>query len=187
VEWAAAVYLVAMIGVGAFALWGTAAGSDAVFLPVAPWERGVVAGALVMGSALALLSLRVDWSGLVATTWLAAGLVLVLAVTARGYPPRFARANDYPGIARRIAPILGPALPLLAYPDANLAWDFYLRRPVRELRSEAEATALLAGPPTARVLMRADDWQRLKARAGTAWHTLDEGQVGRRRFVLLGG
>jgi 4-amino-4-deoxy-L-arabinose transferase-like glycosyltransferase len=187
VEWAAATYLVLMIGTGAFVLWGAASGSDTVFLPAALWERGVVAAAIVLGSALALLSLRVDYSGLVASTWLAVGLIVVLAVTALGYPPRFARVNDYPGVARHVAPLLDPTLPLLAYPDANLAWDFYLRRPVRELRSEGEATALLAASPKARVLMRADDWQRLKPRADTAWRALDEGQVGRRRFVLLGG
>jgi 4-amino-4-deoxy-L-arabinose transferase-like glycosyltransferase len=183
---AAVVYLILMMGVGAFVLWGTASGPDAVFLPVASWERYVVAGALVAGSALALLSLRVDHSGLAASAWIAMGLGIALAVTAHGYPPRFAKDHDYPGVARRIAPRLDPAQPLLAYPDANLAWDFYLRRPVSEVRSEGEATALLAAPPKARFLIRAEDWQRLKAQADAGWKVLDGGQVGRRRFVLLG-
>jgi hypothetical protein len=129
----------------------------------------------------------VDQSGLVASAWLAAGLGVVLAVTAVSYPARFARVNDYPAAARRIASGLDSTQPLLAYPDANLAWDFYLRRPVRELRSEDEATALLRAAPKGRVLMRAEDWQKLKPQADAAWRTLDEGQVGRRRFVLLGG
>jgi 4-amino-4-deoxy-L-arabinose transferase-like glycosyltransferase len=184
---AAVVYLILMMGAGAFALWGSASGPDAVFLPVAPWERWLVAGGLVVGSALALLSLRVDQGGLAATTWIALGLGVVLAVTALGYPPRFAKANDYPGAARRIAPLLDPAQPLLAYPDANLAWDFYLRRPMSEVKGENEATALLATPPKARLLIRAEDWQRLKPQADGAWRVLDEGQVGRRHFVLLGG
>jgi len=187
VEWAAAVYVILTIGAGAFLLWGTASGSDAIFLPAASWERWVVGVAVIAGSVLGLLSLRVDHSGLAASAWLAAGLGVALTVTALGYPPRFARANDYPGVARRIAPLLDPAQTLLAYPDANLAWDFYLRRPVRELKSESEAMALLSAPPKARVLMRADDWQRLKPQADAAWRALDEGQVGRRRFVLLGG
>lgn len=186
-DWSAAVYLVLMLGTGAFLIWGTATGSDAVFLPAAPWERWTVAAVLVGGAALALLSLRVDQSGLVASAWLAAGLGIALTVTALGYPPRFARVNDYPGAARRIASKLDPGQPLLAYPDANLAWDFYLRRPVREVRGENEATALLAASPRGRILMRADDWRRLQPRADAAWRTLDEGQVGRRRFVLLGG
>jgi hypothetical protein len=90
-------------------------------------------------------------------------------------------------MARRVASRLDPAQPLLAYPDANLAWDFYLRSPVRELRSEREAKAVLAVSPTRRILMRAEDWQRLKPQADAGWRALDEGQVGRRRFVLLGG
>ena len=134
------------MGVGVV-LWGTASGPDAVFLPVAAWERYAVAGALVAGSALALLSLRVDHSGLAASAWIAVGLGIALAVTAHGYPPRFAKDHDYPGVARRIAPLLDPAQPLLAYPDASLAWDFYLRSPVSEVRSEGEATALLAASP----------------------------------------
>ena len=183
---AAVLYLLLMIGAAAFVLWGAASGPDAVFLPVASWERWVVAGALVAGSALGLLSLRVDHGGLTACAWIAVGLGMALAVTAVGYPPRFARANDYPEVARRIAAQLDPDAPLLAYPDANLAWDFYLRRPVRELRSEGEATALLAAPPKASLLIRAEDWQRLKPHANPAWRVLDQGQVGRRSFVLLG-
>ena len=184
---AAVVYLILMMGAGAFALWGTASGPDAVFLPAGWWERGVVAGAIVAGSALALLSLRVDHGGLAASAWIAMGLGVALAVTAHGYPPRFAKDHDYPGAARRIAPLLDPAEPLLAYPDANLAWDFYLRRPLSEVRSEGDAMALLGAPPKSRLLLRAEDWQRFKLQADTGWKVLDEGQVGRRRFVLLGG
>lgn len=186
-DWAAAVYLVLMIGIGAFLIWGSVSGPDAVFLPASSWERWLTATAIVAGAALALLSLRVEHSGLAATAWLAAGLGVVLTVAALGYPARFARAHDYPGVALRVAPKLAPGEPLLAYPDANLAWDFYLRRPVRELRSEREAATLLAAAPRARVLMRVDEWQRLKPQADAGWRTLDEGQVGRRQFVLLGG
>jgi 4-amino-4-deoxy-L-arabinose transferase-like glycosyltransferase len=183
---AAVLYLLLMIGTAGFVLWGRASGSDAVFLPVASWERGIVAGALVAGAALALLSLQVEQGGLAASIWIATGLGVALAVTAVCYPPRFAKVNDYPGVTSRIAARLDADAPLLAYPDANLAWDFYLRHPVREVRSEGEATALLAAPPKARLLIRAEDWQRLKPQADPSWRVLDQGQVGRRHFVLLG-
>ena len=71
-------------------------------------------------------------------------------------------------------------------PAALMAWDFHLRSPVSEVKSEADATELLASPPKARLLIRAVDWQRLKPQAAAGWKVLDEGQVGRRRFVLLG-
>jgi len=187
VERAAAVYLILTMGTGVFLIWGAASGSDAIFLPAASWERWTVAAVINAGASLALLSLRLDQSGLAASAWLAAGLGVTLTVTAVCYPARFARVNDYPAAARRIASGLDSTQPLLAYPDANLAWDFYLRRPVRELRSEEEARAILRAVPKGRVLMRVEDWQRLKPQADAAWRTLDEGQVGRRRFVLLGG
>jgi 4-amino-4-deoxy-L-arabinose transferase-like glycosyltransferase len=184
---AAVLYLLLMIVTAAFVLWGKASGPDAVFLPAASWERGIVAGALVAGAALALLSLQVEQGGLAASIWIATGLGVALTVTAVCYPPRFAKLNDYPGVTSRIAARLEPDAPLLAYPDANLAWDFYLRRPVKEVRSESEVTALLVAPPSARLLIRDEDWQRLKPRANSAWRVLDQGQVGRRRFVLVGG
>jgi len=54
------------------------------------------------------------------------------------------------------------------------------------VRSESEATALLAAAPKARLLIRDEDWQRLKPKADPAWRVLDQGQLGRRRFVLVG-
>jgi hypothetical protein len=42
-------------------------------------------------------------------------------------------------------------------------------------------------PPSSRLLIRAEEWQQLKPKANPAWHVLDQGQVGRRRFILLGG
>jgi len=57
---------------------------------------------------------------------------------------------------------------------------------VSELRSEGDATALLAAPPKTRFLIRAEDWQRLKPQADAGWKVLDQGHVGRRRFILLG-
>ena len=186
-DWAAAIYLLLMIGAGAFVIWGSVSGADVVFLPASTLERWLTATAIVVGAALALLSLRVEHSGLAATAWLAAGLGVTLTVAALGYPARFARAHDYPGVALRVGPMLTQGQPLFAYPDASLAWDFYLRRPVRELRSEGEAVMLLAAAPRVRVLMRIDEWQRLKPQADAGWRALDEGQVGRRQFVLLGG
>ena len=103
------------------------------------------------------------------------------------YPPRFAKVNDYPGVARRIAPGSTPRsrsspIPMPTSPGISIC-DVRCAR----CRSEDEATALLAAPPKARLLIRAEDWQRLKPQADAAWQVLDEGQVGRRRFVLLGG
>jgi hypothetical protein len=36
-------------------------------------------------------------------------------------------------------------------------------------------------------MLRAEDWARFRAAANPSWRVLDEGTVGRRHFVLLGG
>jgi hypothetical protein len=187
VAWASGAYLLVMVGAGAFLLWGGVSGPDGVFLPAAPWERGLVAGALVIGAALGLGQLVRGGNGFAAATWIAVGLGIALAVTAVEYPARFAQANDYRGVAQRFVARLDPGAALLSYPDANLAWDLYMRRPVREVRSDAEVQSLLASPPAARLILRAEDWARLRAAANPSWRVLDEGTVGRRHFVLLGG
>ncbi len=184
---ATGLYLILMIGVGAFLLRSHDSGPDAVFLPAAPWERWLVAASLVAGAALGLWRLVRGGDGLAATAWIAAGLGVALAVTALGYPERFARANDYRGMAQRFVARLEPGAPLLAYPDANLVWDFYMRHPVREVRRDADVRALLASPPAARLMLRAEEWARLGPAANPGWRVLDEGTAGRRRFVLLGG
>jgi hypothetical protein len=187
VAWASGAYLFLMMGAGAFLLWGHLSGPDAVFLPAAPWERGVVAGAIVIGAALGFWRLVREGNGFAAAAWIAAGLGVALAVTAVEYPARFAQAHDYRGVAQRFVARLDPGPPLLSYPDANLAWDFYMRHPVREVRSEAEVKSLLASAPAARLMLRAEEWARLRPATNPAWRVLDEGTVGSRHFVLLGG
>src|SRR5262249_46756775 len=49
-DWTVAIFLVAMIGIGAFVIWGSVSGEDAVFLPVGMAERWTVAGGGVGGS-----------------------------------------------------------------------------------------------------------------------------------------
>ncbi len=186
VAWASSAYLFLMMGTGAFLLWGHLSGPDAVFLPAAPWERGVVAGAIVIGAALGFWRLLRGGDRFAAATCIGAGLGVALAVTAVEYPARFAQAHDYRGVAQRFVARLDPGAPLLSYPDANLAWDFYMRHSVREVRSEAEVKSLLASAPAARLMLRAEEWARLRSVANPSWRVLDEGAVGHRHFVLLG-
>ncbi len=61
-----------------------------------------------------------------------------------------------------------------------------MRHSVREVRSEAEVKSLLASAPAARLMLRAEEWARLRSVANPSWRVLDEGAVGHRHFVLLG-
>jgi hypothetical protein len=75
---------------------------------------------------------------------------------------------------------------LLGYPDASLAYDFYLRRPVRELRGPDEVRAFLARPRAAALLTREENWVELRAGADAAWRPLLARTVAGRRMVVVG-
>ena len=76
---------------------------------------------------------------------------------------------------------------MLAYPDAGLSYDFYLRRPVRELPGTADLEAELSAPgPTDVLLIRESRWAALRMPAQDRWQVLMADRVGRDQVLLLG-
>jgi hypothetical protein len=81
---------------------------------------------------------------------------------------------------------LPAAARVLAYPDAGLSYDFYLRRPVRELAGPADVEAVLSAPrPGDVLLMREQAWAAVRPRAEARWQVLLADHVGRSQVVLL--
>jgi len=170
-------------------LWlpiGAAARAPSTFMPAAGWERIVAFGLAVAGLAAAT-SLIARGDGLGATTVLAVALAGVLLIEGWGYPTRFAELTNIRGFTGAMAAHLAPDSRVLAYPDAGLSYDFYLRRPVRELGGAAELEAELAAPGASDVLLiRESRWAVLRSPAQDRWRVLMADRVGREQVLLLG-
>jgi len=111
----------------------------------------------------------------------------ILFVEGWSYPVRYAERLNIRGFTAAMAATLSADERVLAYPDANLYYDFYLRRPVRELGTAAELDTLLASPqPGDVLLMREAAWAAARPRAESRWEVRLTGQVGNHPMVLLG-
>jgi 4-amino-4-deoxy-L-arabinose transferase-like glycosyltransferase len=158
-----------------------------IFVPGAGWERLIVAALAVAGPVAALVALAMRQSGLLATSALALALGGILFIEAWTYPTRYAEWYDVPGFAGRAAAQLPPGARLFAYPDADLAYDFYLRRSVREIQEPDSLKSFLdAAPEGEMLLIREDRWIPFSREAGTGWRVLVSGRVARHQMLLLG-
>ncbi len=157
------------------------------FMPAAGWERGAVGALALVGITAALLLLAARGSGFGATVVLALSLGGILCVEGWTYPARYTERSNIRGFTAAMAARLPPDVRILAHPDAGLSYDFYLRRPVRELPAAAELEAALAAPrPGDVLLMREEGWTAVRPRAEQRWRVLLADRVGRDRMVLLG-
>ncbi|MDP2627363.1 MAG: glycosyltransferase family 39 protein, partial [Candidatus Rokubacteria bacterium] len=184
-----ALFVVACVTGSALLLGGfgeTALRSDLVFLPSAGWERWVTACLVVVGSAAAFLALRRTGSGFRAAVWLGVTLAAVLAVEGVGYPARYARRYDVRGFAERVQQHRPNGAALVAYPDATLAFDFYLRRQIREMPRTEEVLAFLRAAPGAELITREERWSTLQGGISPAWRPVAAATLGGRRMVLIG-
>jgi 4-amino-4-deoxy-L-arabinose transferase-like glycosyltransferase len=183
-----ALLLVAVVAVG-FLLRPAARGAPGpyVFTPASGWERWLVSLLMLGGLVAALAILAKRGSGLGATLAVAVALGGILFVEGWGYPTRYAERLNIRGFTAAMATKLSPEERVLAYPDANLYYDFYLRRPVRELGTAAELDAVLASPkPGDVLLMREAAWSAERPRADSRWEVRLTGHVGAHPMVLLG-
>jgi 4-amino-4-deoxy-L-arabinose transferase-like glycosyltransferase len=170
-------------------LWlpmGAAARAPSTFMPAAGWERGLACGLALAGLTGALV-LAARGAGFGATVALALALGGILLVEGWGYPARYAESTNIRGFTTAMAAHLAPGSRVLAYPDAGLSYDFYLRRPVRELSGAADLEAELSAPGPADVLLiRESRWAALRSPAQDRWQVLMADRVGRDQVLLLG-
>jgi hypothetical protein len=161
-------------------------GGDWLYLPAGGVERGLMAGLLLAG---ALAGVWVAWRSAggfaMATCW-AAAVIAVLALEGVGYPERYAEWYGVRSFAERVRKERPVAHLVVAYPDANLAFDFYLRRPIRELRRPDQLRAMVARSADRRaLLLREERWTSVRAEADPSWRLVASATVGGRPFVLL--
>ena len=155
------------------------------FVSGAPWELALVAALAVAGSAMALWDLRAHRSPERAAWWIAGALGCVLLLEAKTYPSRHAADRPIREFAARVRPVLEPGARLLAHPDANLAFDLYLDRPIIEVVAREAIATRLHGPAAGGVLFRERDWQALRGTAHSSWCPVERVAIDARAFVLV--
>jgi hypothetical protein len=72
------------------------------------------------------------------------------------------------------------------YPDIELQYDFYLRRPVVEL-DRARVEQLLAGSASGAVIMSRKSWTVLRGQAHPSWRVIVAHRVAKDEMLVLGG
>jgi hypothetical protein len=156
------------------------------FVSTTPWKRAVLVGLLVAGPAVALWDLHVHRSPGRSLAWIAGALALVLLFEAGTYPGRL--ASEYPirAFAKQVRGSFERDAPLLAYPDANLAFDVYLDHPIAEVPARDAAASRLQSPAVGGLLLRVADWTALRALAHPSWCSIGSVALGSRSYVLLG-
>ena len=182
------VLLLAAVGAVGYLLWPAVAGGAGpdVFVPAPGAERWLVSLFMLAGLVAALVILARKGSGFAATMAVATALGGILLVEGWGYPTRYAERANIRGFTAAMAAKLSPAERILAYPDANLYYDFYLRRPVRELSTPAALQSALASPePGDVLLMRAATWSAVPPEAAARWDVRLTDRVGGHTMVLL--
>jgi 4-amino-4-deoxy-L-arabinose transferase-like glycosyltransferase len=181
--------LLVVLALVAILLWlplGAGLRGPSTFMPAAGWERVLACGLAVAGLGGASV-LAARGAGLGATTVLALALGGILLIEGWGYPERFAQSSNIREFTTAMAAHLAPDSRVLAYPDAGLSYDFYLRRPVRELAGAADLAAELSAPGPADVLLiRESRWAALQNPGRDRWQVLMADRVGRDQVLLLG-
>lgn len=141
---------------------------------------------LLVALGLALRALWARRSPAAAVAWIAAGLGAVLFIEACLYPGRLTDQVPVSAFAAEVRSRLEPEVPILGYPDANLAFDLYLDHPVREVMKIGVIRSSLEHPVTGFLLLRQSAWDELKPHAHASWCPIGQAGIGQRSFVLVG-
>jgi len=183
-----AAMLVAVAALVVALLWlpvGAPLRAPSTFMPSDGWERYAACVLAVAGVAGAL-GLMLRGAGFGATVALAGALGGILLIEGWGYPARYAESTNIRGFTAALAANLDPDSRVLAYPDAGLSYDFYLRRPVRELSEVTDLAAELRAPgPTDALVIRESRWTALRLPGQDRWEVVVVDRLGPDRMLLL--
>jgi 4-amino-4-deoxy-L-arabinose transferase-like glycosyltransferase len=164
-------------------LRGFVAGDDRAYLPDSRIELAIIV-VLALGAALSQ-ALGARRAAFAAGTVGAALLIAAgMAVEGATYPRRYARDNDLRPLAEAVAHHTPPGVAVVAYPDARLSLDFYVRRPVIEAATLERAAALVATAPAAVVAEEAH-WPALAAVLPRSARIAARAHVGGRDYVVI--
>ena len=156
---------------------------QAVFVPSALAEKLPLVGLLLLAGILGVMACRAGrgWIGF----WvICLTMALFLAYETRIFVTQYNHTYDVKGFARKIASRVKPEDPLLALKYRKLSYEFYLRRPIREIRNPKELSDVVSGLRPAYVLAEEPAWRNLKEATGGEWSVVDQVKIGGRAVIL---
>jgi 4-amino-4-deoxy-L-arabinose transferase-like glycosyltransferase len=156
------------------------------FVSGTPWKGTVLLGVALAGSAIALWLLLGHRSPSRALSWMAATLALVLLLGSGAYSSGLASTYSIQAFADGVRGSLERDAPITAYPDGNLVFDLYLDRPIVEVTDRDVVARRLEGRSAGELLLRVNDWARLRRSADPSWCSMGTVALGSRSYVLLG-
>lgn len=158
----------------------------AEFVRSVPWEAVALVGLALGGTGVALAVLWKGGKPAHAVGWLAGFMGAILLVEAITYPARRATQTPVAAFAADLRRIVGPDEPLVAHPDANLAFDFYLGRPITEEPDRRRIAQRLQQPAVGGVLLREAGLGETGFTPHPSWCPRARAILGARPYVLLG-
>jgi 4-amino-4-deoxy-L-arabinose transferase-like glycosyltransferase len=149
-------------------------------------EGPLLALLVLVGLLLALRALWTRGSPAAAVGWIAVAMACVLFVEGWLYPARMNEQMPIEAFAHAMRPRLEKGVPILGFPDANLAFDFYLDHPVQEVAKINVIRASLDYPVSGNLLLRQSTWHELRSHAHRSWCAMGEAGIGTRSIVMVG-
>jgi len=155
------------------------------FASARPWEAASLVGIFIVSLATALWSLWARRSPSRAVSWVAVTLGLVLAVGGGLYAASLASTYSIQAFVEHVRGSLAPDAAIVAYPDAGLAFDLHLDRPITEVTDREQIVQRLQSPATGATLLSVSDWTSLSRSTHPSWCSLGEVLMRSRSYVLL--
>lgn len=154
------------------------------FVPSGLDQKLVLAGLLVAGGMLGGMALRAERvvTGF-SVLCLTMGLVLFYHQT-RIFIPQYNQAYDIKDFSRKVLLRVRPEDPLFAFRYRNLSYDYYLRRPVREIQDPKALDNLVSEDRPVFFLVEERGWRKFQAAAGARWSVVERASFGGRVVVL---
>jgi 4-amino-4-deoxy-L-arabinose transferase-like glycosyltransferase len=159
-------------------------GEFAVWIPDTLGRALPVAAVLLVAGALGYLACRAVRPR-AAFTVLATAMTLVLAYETRIFVRQYNMTYDVRGFTERLARRVNATDELLAFRHGRLVYDFYLGRPIPQIRDTRELQPLLDTPHPLYVLTDERGWRILTTGSADTWSVVDRTDIAGRAVVLL--
>lgn len=161
------------------------AASEHPYVPTARWEQAAITVLALAAAAALIVAARrgVPIRGALGLALAMAGVLVIIGIT---YPARYTQNFDLRPMAAAITANVPPSGTVLGHPDVRLAYNFYVRRHIVELREGPEVRKRIATAPPDAILVSEARWRALALPDAAAWRVLASNRLGGRTILLMG-